>query len=174
MWGNSYISCLLLIIVLHFTYLVKYLSLKYHGHGCLQNFILLFMSLLTAPFVKNSHIFAGIYFIFRKQRARPNWKSSNTKFGSQWKDLKRSYKVRPILAFCCNYVAQILGWNCVKDLRVTKIVTKNRVWRGLERVRSKNLFLITIMDKIFLRRTLLFLLNNALREKLNLFLEDFC
>ena len=32
------------------------------------------MSLLTAPFVKSSHILAGIYFIFQKNRPRPNLK----------------------------------------------------------------------------------------------------
>ena len=37
---------------------------KYHEHDLLQNFILLFMSLVTALIVKNSHILAGIYFIF--------------------------------------------------------------------------------------------------------------
>ena len=31
---------------------------KYYEHGCLQNFILLFMSLLTTLIVKNSHILA--------------------------------------------------------------------------------------------------------------------
>ena len=29
---------------------------KYYENDCLQNFLLLFMSLLTASFIKNSHI----------------------------------------------------------------------------------------------------------------------
>ena len=33
-----------------------------------------FLSLLTALIVKNSHILAGIYFIFLKKRRRPNLK----------------------------------------------------------------------------------------------------
>ena len=33
---------------------------KYYDRDCLQNFLLLFMSLLTAPIVKNSLILAGI------------------------------------------------------------------------------------------------------------------
>ena len=37
---------------------------KDYDHDCLQNFILFLVSLLTAPTVKNSHIVAGIYFIF--------------------------------------------------------------------------------------------------------------
>ena len=48
---------------------------KYYDHGCLQNFILHIMSLLTVPIVTNSHILAGIYFIFLKKRRRPNSKA---------------------------------------------------------------------------------------------------
>ena len=47
---------------------------KYYEHDCLQNFLLLFMFLLTALIVKNIHILAGIYFIFLKNRPRPNLK----------------------------------------------------------------------------------------------------
>ena len=35
-----------------------------NDHDCLQNFLLHFMSFLTAPTVKNSHILPGNYFIF--------------------------------------------------------------------------------------------------------------
>ena len=38
--------------------------LKYYVQDCVQNFLLFFMCLLTAPIVKNRHILAGIYFIF--------------------------------------------------------------------------------------------------------------
>ena len=34
--------------------------------------LLLFMSLLTAPFVKSGHIMPGIYFIFLRERPRQN------------------------------------------------------------------------------------------------------
>ena len=37
---------------------------KFYEHDCLQNLILLFMSLLTALIVKNNHILCEIYFIF--------------------------------------------------------------------------------------------------------------
>ena len=39
---------------------------KYHENNCLQNLLLLFMSLITAPIVKNSHIYARINFVFLK------------------------------------------------------------------------------------------------------------
>ena len=47
--------------------LVKYQKAsKYYVHDYLQNFLLLFMFLLTAPIVTNSHILARIYFAFVK------------------------------------------------------------------------------------------------------------
>ena len=73
-------TSLLLIITLSFTcgerkicLTIKQVS-KYYKHDCLQNFLLLFMSLLTALIVKNSHIFQGIYFIFLKKHTRSNLK----------------------------------------------------------------------------------------------------
>ena len=39
-----------------------------------------FMSLITALTVKNSHIFAGIYFIFLKIVLKQTLKSFNTEF----------------------------------------------------------------------------------------------
>ena len=52
---------------------------KYFDDDCLQNF-LFFLSLLTAPIVKNSYILDGIYFVFLKRRPRPNWKSFKIQF----------------------------------------------------------------------------------------------
>ena len=46
----------------------------YNANGCRQNFILLFMYLLTVSIVKKSHSLTGIYFIFLKERPRPNSK----------------------------------------------------------------------------------------------------
>ena len=54
--------------LLHLWYkenLVKYQELsKYYVHDCLRNFHFLFMFLLTYPILQNSHVLAGIYFIF--------------------------------------------------------------------------------------------------------------
>ena len=41
--------------------------LKDYENDCLQSFLLHFMSLLTTRFVKNCHIWAGIYFMFLKK-----------------------------------------------------------------------------------------------------------
>ena len=52
--GNSYIPCLLLVITLRCTCGEKKIAKvtqfsKYYAHGCLQNFILRFVSLPTVP-----------------------------------------------------------------------------------------------------------------------------
>ena len=47
---------------------------KNYEYNCLQNFLLLFMSLLTALIVGNSHILTVIYFICLKKSSRPNLK----------------------------------------------------------------------------------------------------
>ena len=49
-------------------------SLKIYEKDCLQIFIFLFMSLLPTKFVKNSHIWSKIYFIFLKKYAKTNSK----------------------------------------------------------------------------------------------------
>ena len=53
---------------------------KYYETDCLQNFILLSVLLLTTKFVKNSHIWARIFFIFLKNVLKQTWNSFNTKF----------------------------------------------------------------------------------------------
>ena len=60
------------------------------------------MSLLTTLIVKNSHIFAGIYFIFQKNVLDQTWNTFDTKIEYQWKDRETSYQVRQILALFSN------------------------------------------------------------------------
>ena len=111
---------------------------NYYEHSCLQNFLLLFMSLLTVLIVKSSHILAGICFIFLKNVADQTWNTFNIKFGPQLKDRERCYWVRQILALFCILVALILGWNCVKGLRYTKIVKKIKFEGVCGKLKSKN------------------------------------
>ena len=60
-WDNLYISFLLLIIALPFTcgekkVLARHQKVSgYYEIDCVSNLLLLFISLLTAPIVKNSH-----------------------------------------------------------------------------------------------------------------------
>ena len=110
---------------------------KYYIHDCLQTFLFLFMSFWKAPIVKNSHVLAGMYFIF-KNVLDQTWKPLDTEFWPHWKDRKSSYQVSWNLALFCNLVALSLSWNFVKGLIVTKIL-KN-IWRNLEQFRSNSLF----------------------------------
>ena len=121
---------------------------KYFKYDCLQNFILLFMSLLTVWIVKSNSL-AGICFIFLKDVLDYTWKAFNTKFRPQWKDRESSYQVRPILAPFCKLVSLILGYNCFKGLRLTKIVKQIRSEGVLGQFRNKKLFPETIIHKMF-------------------------
>ena len=62
---------------------------------------MLFMSLLTVPVVKNSHILVGIYFIFVKERPRLNWKVLQYQI---WTSLKRSKKNLSINTSFCTFL----------------------------------------------------------------------
>ena len=59
----------------------------YCDPDCLQDFLLFFMSLLTAPIFQNSHILAVIYFIFLTKRPGPNLKGFQYQ---TWTLVKRS------------------------------------------------------------------------------------
>ena len=109
-------------------------------NSCLVNLNLcsLFMFLLITPIVKNSHILAGMYSIFLKSVLDKTWKSLDTKFETQWKDRKSSYKVRKNLAISCNSVALILDWNCVKGIIVTKIVKNIKFEKNWNKLVTKN------------------------------------
>ena len=115
--------------------------LKYYKTDSLQNIILLFIFLLTTNFAEASHSYARIFFILIKTVVNQTWNAFNIKFGRQWKDRKRSYRVSEAFAHFCNLIAPNFGLNSVKSLRVSKIVTKNNfkwVWQELE---SKKCFL---------------------------------
>ena len=56
---------------------------------CLQNFLLLLMSLLITPIVKNSHVLGIIYLIVLKRRPRPNLKGFQYQIWTTVKRLKK-------------------------------------------------------------------------------------
>ena len=63
-------------------------------------FFLIFMFLLAAPIIQNSHISARISLIFfRKRSCKALVQTCNTKFGPQLRDQNSSYQVRQVLAF---------------------------------------------------------------------------
>ena len=55
------------------------------------------MFLLTTKFVKNSHIWASVFFIFLKNVVKQSWSLFNTKFQPQWRDRGSSYQGEQIL-----------------------------------------------------------------------------
>ena len=111
------------------------------------------MSLLTVPTVRNSHILAGIYFVFLKPHPRPKSKVLQYQIWTLKKDRKISFHVRQISALFCNLIALILVYNSVKDLRATKIVKQIKFERTWGKLEAKNCFLRQPRTK-YLRKTL--------------------
>ena len=75
---------------------------KYYEHDCLQNFIILFISFLTALIVENSLLFAEIFFVFLKKRPILNLKGFQNCFQRQ----PFTKYLREALVFMWNSVQQ--------------------------------------------------------------------
>ena len=75
-----------------------------YDHDCLQNFILLLMSLLTASVVKNSQIMAEIYLYFLKSCQIPN-----LKIWTSMKRLEKNLSSKTNLSTFWKLVTLILG-----------------------------------------------------------------
>ena len=108
---------------------------KYSENDSLQIFFLLFMSLLPTKFVKNSHIWDKIYFIFLKNVLKQTRNSFNTKFQAQWTASSSSYQLKQILAVFCDLIPLILHQSTVEVVLVTEIIKEIKfegVWDKLE------------------------------------------
>ena len=110
---------------------------KYYEHSCLQNFLSLFMSLLTALIFKNSHILARIYFIFLTKRRRPKLKGFQYQI---WTSVKRSRNYllskttfNTFLHISCSSFRLKLWY-----LRVTKIVKQMQFEGAWDKLEAKN------------------------------------
>ena len=97
-------------------------ALKYYKHNYLQNSLLLFLSLLTALVVKNSHVLAEIYFVFLKnvQTIKLEWLSISNldlseKIGKAVIKLGKFYRSFAKFVLMSSY-------NCAKSVKVTKII----------------------------------------------------
>ena len=97
---------------------------KYYGNDSLQNFLLVFMSLIPTKFVRNSHIWTKIYFIFLGNVLKQTWNSFYTNIEDQWKSWKSSYQAKQILALFCYLIPLILSQSSMEALGVTIIVKK--------------------------------------------------
>ena len=140
-------------------------SKRYDQH-CLKNFLLLFIRLLRVPIFKKKKFVAELCIFFLKTRPRWNFKSLNTKFSSQWKDLKNSYQVKQILSLLFKLVTLILSYKYVKGLRVTKNFKQikfKRIWNKLE---AKHCFQRQSWRE-YIRQTLVLVWNSVLWQKVN-------
>ena len=98
------------------------------------------MSLLPTKFIKNSHIWGKIYFIFLKNVLKQTRNSFNTKFQAQWKACSRGYHLKQILAVYCDLIPLILGQSSVEVLGVTGIVKEIKFEGVLDKLKSKKIF----------------------------------
>ena len=97
------------------------------------------MSLLPTKFVKNSHTWGKIFFIFLKNVLRQTRNSFNTKFQAQWKACSSSYQLKQILAVYCDLIPLILGQSSVEALGATEIVKEIKFEAVLDKLKSKKM-----------------------------------
>ena len=108
---------------------------------------------------KQSYLGWNLLYLSKKNVVKQTWKSFNSKFGPQSNYRKDSYQGRQIRTLFCNSVSLILSKNCGKCLWVTKVVKEikfEEIWGKLK----------------YLRLTLVFTWNIALREKFNFCFEE--
>ena len=174
MFGNSYIPCLLLIITIRFSCSdTKTLpNIKMSQNITTRIVWKIFFCFLCLnkqlQLLKTVILLAEIYFIFLENVIHQTSKAFNTKFGPQWKDRKSRSQVKEMFALSCKLVALILGQNCIKVLRVTKIVKQAKFQRAWWRVKAKYCLRRKSWSK-YLRQTAVFLWNSTLREKFNFY-----
>ena len=100
------------------------------------------MSLLTAPIVENSHNYFGIYFIFLKERSRQNLKAFYDHISSSLKRPEKMLLSKRHFSIFLQIRRSNFSYNCVKRLKIIKIIRKvkfKEVWGEIE---AKNNFQI--------------------------------
>ena len=127
----------------------------------------LFMFLLTDPMLKTVIYRLKITLFFVRNCPKKTWKTFNTKFWPKWKHRESSYQVRHILGRFWNLIALILGLNYVKGIRVTKIFREISFQGVLGKLQEKIVYGGNHSFTGYVRLTLIFVWNSALREKFN-------
>ena len=180
MFGNSYIPCLLLIITIRFICSdTRPLSNMKMSQNIMTRIVWkIFFCFLCLnkqlQLLKTVILLAEIYFIFVESVIHQTLKAFNTKFGPQWKDRKSRSQVKEMFALFCKLVALILGQNCIKLVRVTKIVKQLKFQGSWWRVKAKYCLRREFWPK-YLRQSVVFLWNSTLREKFNFYCSTiFC
>ena len=117
-------------------------------------FIFLFMSLLRA----------GIYFMFLKNVLKQSWKSFNTKFRLQWKELASKANFSTFLLLSCSNFKLKL---CKRHWSDWKFQW-NHVWRCLRWSELKHCSQRRSFTKYF-RQTLVFTWDSKIQESFNFY-----
>ena len=176
MFGNSYIPCLLLIVTIRFSWRYTTLSNIKMSQNIMTRIVwttfFWFLRLnKQLQLLKTVILWAQIYFIFVENVIH---QTSKAKFGPQWKDQKSRSQVKEMFALFFKLVALILGQNCSKVLRVTKIVKQPKFQGVWWRVKAKYCLRRESWPK-YHRQTVVFLWNSTLREKFNFYFSTiFC
>ena len=134
----------------------------------MQNNILCFISLLTAKFVKITHIYHRVYFIFQENVLKQASNIFNTKFQPQSTDQKSSYQVSQVFGLFSNLICLTLGSHDVKEKgpSVSKIVKEIKFEGALGKLQSRKRFQRQSVTK-YLRLSIVFIRKKALRERFN-------
>ena len=93
--------------------------------------------------LKGLIFFLDFTFFFKKKKKNALChilRSCNTKFTPRWKDWKSSYQSRQVLVLFCDLVTLIFCWNCVKGVRVTKIVKQVKFEGAWVELKAKTVF----------------------------------
>ena len=108
---------------------------KYDENDCVQNRLLHFMSSLTVEFVKNSNIYARIYFISLTNVLKQTCNDFNIKFRPQWKDWKSSYQLSKLFLFFATqflYLYVKTVWEALELPKLSKKIKFEGVWCNLQ------------------------------------------
>ena len=169
---NSYIPYLLLIIALRFTCgerkfgkTSKCLKILWKWLSAESYFA--FYVLLTAPV----RFFSSNLLYISRKRPKTNVKVFQYRILTSVKRSEKQLTSKASFNPFWNLVARILVWNCVKGLRITKIVNETKfhgIWGELE---AKNCFQRQSFAK-YLKQTLSFMWSSKVRESFNLYFSS--
>ena len=94
----------------------------YFENDCLQNFLLIIISLLAAPVVKKTHIESKIYLAFVKKHSKTNLKVYSYKIPTKVKRLEKQLSSKANFSRFLSLFKSNFRLNCLKGLRITKVV----------------------------------------------------
>ena len=112
---------------------------------------LFFMSFLTVPVVKNSHMQTGIYFISLKKRPKTHLKVFQCQISTLIKRLEKQLLSKTNASTFLRLSCSNFGLKLCKRPQNYQNCQRNQVLSGLDQVRSKNSFQRQSFTKYFFR-----------------------